>query len=83
MSNIINQIDLFKFDIFINYFNSTSKKHISINQFTFSSQKQSKCRRCKQIFRFNNQLHNHLIDCHIKNYNTSIKSTRRRDLINQ
>ena len=76
-SNIINKINLFKIDIFINYFNSTSIEFVSMNQYSFSSQYQFKCRRCKQIFDFNNQLYNHLIECRTR----EIKCIRRRNFI--
>ena len=81
-SNYIDRINTFKFKTFINCLNSTSSEFISINQRSFSSQKhQSKCRRCKQIFDSNNQLHSHLASCHIKTHDIFAISIRRRDLI--
>ena len=68
----------FKFNAFISCFNSTSTASASVNQRSFSSQYQLKCRRCKQIFDFNNQLHSHLINCRT---NEIVKSTRHRDFI--
>ena len=49
-----------------------------VTQYLFSSQYQLKCRRCKQIFDFNNQLHNHLINCRTREI---VKSIRHRDFI--
>ena len=78
----ISLINSLKFDVFNSCLSSTSNKHASINQASFSPQnRQSKCRRCKQIFDSNNQLHNHLTDCHIKRLVDFIESARRLELI--
>ena len=72
------RVNSLKFNAFISCFNSTSTASASINQRSFSSQYQLKCRRCKQIFDFNNQLHNHLINCRTREI---VKSTHHRDFI--
>ena len=68
----------FKINVFINCLNSTSIEFVSINQRSFSSQYQFKCRRCKQIFDFNNLLHNHLINCRTRE---TVESIRRCNFI--
>ena len=75
-SNIISRVNSFKTDAFISCLNSTPTESASVNQRSSSSQYQLKCRRCKQIFDFNNQLHSHLINCRTREI---VKSARRRN----